>query len=144
MTGLSEMTNTIEMQAPRPWPPERPRQVCRRTKWKWLQPIIAWLYVRVSEEQPPTEPEQRLVIDRDKVIDHIKDIVFSLMSYNITPTKVYMGFDEFHEMCTVESGPFPIPIRFDVDLYYKVLRTPKILGLKIHVIPWMKGILVTP
>lgn len=118
-------------------------RVCRRVKWRWLRPIVSWLYSLVSVERE-LPPSKFVTFSRDKLHDSIKEAAFALLDNHITPKNVYMGYGEFDALCTTLRDCFPIPITFETNLYYKVLRSPRICGLKIHVLPWMKGILITP
>lgn len=58
--------------------------------------------------------------------------------FNRRPTKMYIGADDYQElMKAVEvNTPFMFRAEYNIDR--------RVMGLDVHVVPWMKGILLLP
>lgn len=118
----------------------------------WLQKIALWVLKKLGCYAIKTEQVAvKVVIDTKKIVDKvmIQDEELAKL-YHYRGSRLLVGHEEFREMCRVEmSHPLSLSAQYiwqerasTMTEPYKVTRTA--CGLKVTVIPWMRGVLVLP
>lgn len=119
-------------------------------RWKWLQ-SKAWNFLSKTNALESHYDKQvnveRYVIDQDKVVGKILNVMNVAQLVDINPSTVYMGPDEFYKVC-YETNQMDLGIRTSFDVQIPINESHGehisryLLGLKVEVIPYMEGILV--
>lgn len=65
------------------------------------------------------------------------------MLYNERPRKMYIGSQDYREAMHEEAVEYE-PLRFTTQYFCQKNGHEYCFGLEVHVIPWMRGILVVP
>lgn len=104
----------------------------------WLQKMCAWILIKLTKGTDPCGSIKVEVVDVD--LTNLVNVIYKQMQtlggrYNTDARHILIGAEEFAELChsPVAAQMMTIKVR---DTYFN--------GLKITIVPWMKGILVMP
>lgn len=117
-------------------------------KHHWLQRACLWILMRIGAHQKVKDitcSYKRAQIESDRLVDYLIKQVHGIHAMMDTRRHlcVLMGPDEFHEVCG-EVYEYGDPLRFGLDAAVYRNGRREIMGMKISIVPWMKGVLVVP
>lgn len=105
--------------------------------WAWN--LLLHRFKALEQAQEEHVEYTRHVIDTNDVVERlIRQRINLLRGYNKEPTEVLIGSEDFAEM--MNSPRFHHEQCFDATYY----RSQQLMGLKVRVIPWMRGMVVMP
>lgn len=116
--------------------------------YHWLQRACLWILMRIGAHQKVTHIHysyKRVQIESDRLVNYLVKQVYGVRAMLDTRRHlcVLMGPDEFHEIWgeVYECGDL---LRFELEAAVGRNGEREIMGMKISIIPWMKGVLVVP
>lgn len=111
----------------------------------WLQKACIWILRKIGARATYTEATfNRIGFDADEFVTALfaqHDYIVEEFNY-VKPSKLYIGPDEFTELTNSPELRDLYTFRTSYDVSNGQGRYPEVIGLKVTVIPWMKGILV--
>lgn len=110
-------------------------------RWHWLQKIAIGVLKKLGAFQlyPRTEV-QRVRIDTDDIIEAAKAQIDEILRADLRPGVILMGFGQFDSMRAIATDY----LRFSADMRIGHAGEVQLLGIPVHTIPHMDGILVLP
>lgn len=114
-------------------------------KYHWLQKLCFYILRKIGAYNiSTTYTYDRLCINTGKVARKFFDQFYNIQkNFNITPKDIYIGSEDFSLMLaqnSIPDTPFCFQINFHKDSRYEDKIT--IHGVNVHVIPWMKGMVL--
>ena len=108
---------------------------------KWLQRVCFWILRRIGcfvmDESVRVE---RYIIDGDTFIDRALKQHEALATLLMRePKKILIGAEDYHDLM-LEGKVSNIAFNFQT----KYEKNYELFGMTVHVIPWMRGLLVMP
>lgn len=129
-----------------------------KPKWTWpFQKLACWILGRVGGHYRHVSSTVRSVrVDERDVLDMVRDVAGKAKHiYGVDPGYVFVGHDAYAKVVK-EISPYSTPdsvaqsgpITFDMSRMGLRLtggdETQRIFGMKLVLIPWMRGVLVVP
>ena len=143
VTEIGEFVATREL-VPEPMPDFY--GVRERGKMVWLQRLCFRVLKRLGKNAMEDKISVvRHVIDHDKILDRIWEQKTGVMSFfhQGSPHMVLMGAEDFQECLDSPTAPQGV-MEFAVRARVGQNGLPAVFGLKIVVVPWIKGVVVVP
>lgn len=110
-------------------------------RWHWLQRLAIRVLKKLGAHQQFTrETVERVQIDTDDVLRAAHAQIQELLRSNLRPGVILMGFGQFDSMRAIATDY----LRFGADMRIGHAGEVKLLGIPVHTIPHMDGILVLP
>lgn len=110
-------------------------------RWHWLQRLAIRVLKKLGAHQQFTrEAVERVKIDTDDIIKAAHAQIQELLHANLRPGVILMGFGQFDSMRAIATDY----LRFSADMRIGHAGEVHLLGIPVHTIPHMDGILVLP
>lgn len=110
-------------------------------RWHWLQKAAIAVLKKLGAHQRYTrEYVERVQIDTDDIIRAAHEQIQELLRANLRPGVILIGFDQFDSMRAIATEY----LRFCADMRIGYAGEVQLLGIPMHTIPHMDGILVLP
>jgi len=112
----------------------------------WLQEQ-AWKFLEYCQALTPVYHTMKSAeiarIETDDIVKLIKNQIREHLRYhNVDPLVVLVGYDVWK---VISSCHEPHTVSFNTSTqFYNEYGGPYFLGLEIHIVPWLEGILVAP
>lgn len=110
----------------------------------WLQKACCWVLEKLGAYRQDTQTKIKYrTIDADSFMVRIakqRESVFALL--NRRPKELLIGAEEYAEL--MRETPAHYPFYFEAQYMRGERGVAQIMGLKVRVIPWMRGVLVVP
>lgn len=110
----------------------------------WLQKVCCWVLEKLGAYRRDTQTKiEYRTIDADRFMDRIakqRASVFELL--NCRPKELLIGAQDYAELMHEADTHFPFS--FSASYVVGERGVAQIMGLKVRVIPWMRGVLVLP
>lgn len=110
----------------------------------WLQKVCCWVLRKLGAYRIDTQTKiEYRTIDADTFMDRIAEqraSVFELL--NCQPKELLIGAQDYAEL--MHEADIPFPFSFSASYAVGERGVAQIMGLKVRVIPWMRGVLVLP
>lgn len=110
----------------------------------WLQKVCCWVLGKLGAYRQDTRTKiEYRTIDADSFMVRIakqRAEVFKLL--NRAPKELLIGAEEYVEL--MRETPAHYPFNFEAQYMRGERGVAQIMGLKVRVIPWMRGVLVVP
>jgi hypothetical protein len=125
-----------------------PVKVVHGHKAKWLQRACLWLLDRFGCRWEAFETEDRAVyrevsFDENDIVDHVRQIEGAIELIWQGDKEILCGPQEFAGLAR-QLEDLTQPFAFNARMQIGWDREVKVFGMKVRVIPWMRGILIAP
>ena len=109
----------------------------------WLQKVAIWVLRKLgAHARERGVSYERVVVDTGKFLDRLlqqREDVRRLLDRN--PSTLLIGPEDYHELT---GQLLSYHISFISQYHYRDSSGTYVCGLKVHVVPWMKGMVVLP
>lgn len=110
-------------------------------RWHWLQKAAIAVLKKLGAHQRYTrEYVERVQIDTDDIIRAAHEQIDELLCANLRPGVILMGYGQLDNMRAIARDYLRLEAQMRIDLHGQIL----LLGIPVHMIPHMDGILVLP
>lgn len=111
---------------------------------KLIQKLCIWFLERNKcYSNSMDEVVKSYNIDAKSIIENILNQEIQIFDLDMTPSKVYMGYNDFMELKSCEDFPCQyVSIPANVNVHRGVEK--EIMGMHLIIVPWMSGVLVAP
>ena len=110
----------------------------------WLQKLLFWCLDKIGCEIEEMAYKTR-VIDADKFIKRLlaaESEVAAQIGYRQSPATLIIGSEDYAELMREEG--FRHMVDFNAEYNYSNGRATTVCGMRVTIVPWMRGMVVLP
>jgi hypothetical protein len=113
-------------------------------KYHWIQNVCFWILRKIGAyRRENVFTYKRYTINPDSFMERLfKQHNYLQREFNIKPSELFIGAEDHAIM--MGSDEIKQMLSFNATYNYRDGYGSHVMGLKIHVIPWMRGIIVMP
>ncbi len=113
-------------------------------KYWWVQKTCFWILKKIGAyNQEQTFSYKKFTIDPQSFMERLfRQKSYITEEFNVKPSKLFIGDEDFSEM--MSSKEIRQSLSFNATYNFNIGNETKVMGLKVSIIPWMRGIIVMP
>ena len=111
---------------------------------KILQKICFWVLNKINAYHVDYRQDiETMIINPDSFMENVFTQLLNIkQEFNLKPTQMFIGGEDYQKIMG-EKGINQY-ITFDAEYGFATKTSRRIIGLEVHIVPWMEGIILLP